>query len=197
MSDPMFNEALAADASVKKCDCKTDYSLGRVLGKGAFAKVHVGRRKAKPSVPGDPSGKRSCPSVLILLCTSRGEHQPSAGASRSSDGARAAERRVGSRGRATGRASSQEERAIKVIDGKSLETSDVEALHLELQTMRKVQHPNIVALRAPGAGNISAPRYLKIRGALGAIFGASSTTTPLACQRAANGQRNGARDWLL
>mmetsp|Transcript_21939 Transcript_21939/g.65768 ORF Transcript_21939/g.65768 Transcript_21939/m.65768 type:complete len:179 (+) Transcript_21939:548-1084(+) len=169
-------------------------------GLGGFEPRRARAEEAfKRTTGGPPSdaARRSAPGRNGARAAEIGRRQPSDAPKTSSDGARAAERRVGSRGRATGRASSQEERAIKVIDGKSLETSDVEALHLELQTMRKVQHPNIVALRAPGAGNISAPRYLKIRGALGAIFGASSTTTPLACQRAANGQRNGARDWLL
>ena len=37
-------------------------------------------------------------------------------------------------------------RAVKIIDERALGHEDIEALHVELQTMRKVQHPNIVDL---------------------------------------------------
>ena len=44
------NESLEADSKVKKVDVKTEYTLGRVLGKGAFAKVHIGRNIKDPKM---------------------------------------------------------------------------------------------------------------------------------------------------
>ena len=82
------NESLEADTKVKKVDVKTEYTLGRVLGKGAFAKVHIGRNIKDPKM----------------------------------------------------------ERAVKVVDLKALNTSDIEALDCEIKTMRRVSHHNIVGL---------------------------------------------------
>ena len=82
------NESLEADSKVKKVDVKTEYTLGRVLGKGAFAKVHIGRNIKDPKM----------------------------------------------------------ERAVKVVDLKALNTSDIEALDCEIKTMRRVSHHNIVGL---------------------------------------------------
>ena len=82
------NKNLDADVNVKKCDVKTEYTLGRVLGKGAFAKVHIGRK------------------LTDTKC----------------------------------------ERAVKVVDLKALNSSDIEALDLEIKTMRRVRHHNIVGL---------------------------------------------------
>ncbi|KAH8093638.1 serine/threonine kinase [Aureococcus anophagefferens] len=84
----IHNKTLEQDSRVKKIDVKSEYTLGRVLGKGAFAKVHIGR--------------------LIK--------------------------------------NSKVERAVKVVDLKALNTSDVEALDCEIKTMRRVQHHNIVSL---------------------------------------------------
>ena len=39
----IHNKTLEQDSREKKIDVKSEYTLGRVLGKGAFAKVHIGR----------------------------------------------------------------------------------------------------------------------------------------------------------
>ena len=77
------------DSNVKKYDVRKDYALGRVLGKGSFAKVVLG--------------------TTVV------------------DGVKV-------------------ERAVKIVDVSALSQSDVEALDLEIKTMRRVSHHNIVAL---------------------------------------------------
>lgn len=84
-----MNLSVQNDPLVRKYDVRKDFALGRVLGKGSFAKVMLG------------SGER--------------------------DGQRI-------------------ERAIKIVDVTALSQSDVEALDLEIKTMRRVSHRNIVAL---------------------------------------------------
>ena len=73
------------DPNIKKYDVSEDYELGKMLGKGSFAKVVLGRK-------GDV------------------------------------------------------QRAIKVIDVCALSQSDVDALDLEIRTMRRIRHHNVVAL---------------------------------------------------
>lgn len=83
----VMNDFVMEDPSVLRYDVSQDYSLGRVLGKGSFAKVVLGR----------------------CLKTN-------------------------------------EERAVKIVEMSALSESDVEALDLEIKTMRRVSHHNIVGL---------------------------------------------------
>ena len=88
MGGDTYNQALDEDEKVMKKDVTSDYKLGRVLGKGAFAKVHIGTRLKGGA----------------------------------------------------------EKRAVKVVELKALNSSDIDALDLEIKTMRRVKHHNIVGL---------------------------------------------------
>ncbi|KAJ8607024.1 hypothetical protein CTAYLR_006245 [Chrysophaeum taylorii] len=83
-----MNVGVEKDPFVRKYDVRQDYKLGRVLGKGSFAKVVLGTSLRDGSI----------------------------------------------------------ERAVKIIDVKALSQNDVEALDLEIKTMRRVSHHNIVCL---------------------------------------------------
>uniref|UniRef100_A0A7S3JQ70 Protein kinase domain-containing protein n=1 Tax=Aureoumbra lagunensis TaxID=44058 RepID=A0A7S3JQ70_9STRA len=82
------NSKIEADPSILKYPVSEDYKLGKILGKGSFARVVLGQN------------------LKENMC----------------------------------------QRAVKIIDVKALSKSDVDALDIEIKSMRRVRHHNIVAL---------------------------------------------------